>query len=62
MARRKGGGLPSGFTSKAQWRFFFASPKLRRYAKKEARKVIATRGKITGYRSLIKRKGARKRI
>ena len=62
MARRRRSGLPSGFTSKAQWRFFFASPKLRRYAKKEARKVIASRGKVTGYRSLPKRKGVRRRL
>jgi hypothetical protein len=54
--------MPSGFVSKAQWRYFFANPRLRRYAKKEAHKVIARRGKITGYRSLPRRRGVRKRI
>ncbi len=63
MARRRNNkGMPTGFVSKAQWRMFFGSPKLRRYAKKEARKVIVLRGKITGYRSLPRRKGPRKRI
>ena len=53
--------MPQGFVSKAQWRYFFANPRLRKYAKKEARKVIARRGKITGYRSLPRRKGIRRR-
>lgn len=62
MARRKRrGGLPKGFVSKSQWRFFFANPRLKRYAHKEAHKVIERRGKITGYRSLPRRKGVRKR-
>ena len=56
------GGMPHGFRSRAQWRMFFANPRLRRYAKKEAHKVIAERGKITGFRSLPVRKGVRKRI
>lgn len=43
-------------------RLFFANPRLRKFAKKEARKVIARRGKVTGYRSLPRRKGVRKRI
>ncbi|HWB38442.1 MAG TPA: hypothetical protein VHA75_20690 [Rugosimonospora sp.] len=60
MAKRKGH-MPGGFRSKAQWRFFFANPKLRRFAHKEAHKVIARKGKVTGYRSLPKRKGIRKR-
>jgi len=38
MARR-GGGMPKGFRSKAQWRLFFASKRLRKYAKKEAHKT-----------------------
>ena len=60
MAKHKGG-MPQGFKSKAQWRYFFASPKLRRYAKKEAHKVIARKGKVTGFRSLPTRKGVRRR-
>lgn len=34
---------------------------MRALAHKEAHKVIARKGKITGYRSLPKRKGIRKR-
>ena len=60
-ARKKRGGLPTGFTSKAQWRFFFANPRLKRYARKEAHKVIARGGKKTGYRALPRRKGIRRR-
>lgn len=62
MARKRKGGLPHGFVSKAQWRYFFANRRLRRYAEKEAHKVIRERGKVTGYRSLPRRKGVRKRI
>lgn len=48
MAKRKGrrGGMPKGFVSKAQWRFFFASPTLRRYAHKEAHKAQARGGGV----------------
>lgn len=62
--KRKGGhGLPTGFVSKAQWRYFFANPKLRaKYAHKEAHKVEATRGKVIGFRSLPARKGVRKHV
>jgi hypothetical protein len=50
---------PSGFKSKAQWRFFFANPKLRRFARKKAR---ATPGEPkVRFRRLPGRKGARKR-
>ena len=31
--------MPHGFVSKAQMRMFFASPKLRKYAHKEAHKA-----------------------
>jgi len=32
--------MPHGFVSKAQWRFFFANPRLRaRFARKEAHKT-----------------------
>lgn len=60
--KKKGHGLPHGFVSKKQWALFFADPRLRKYAKKEAHKVEAERGKVTGYRSLPRRKGVRKRI
>jgi|WetSurMetagenome_2_1015567.scaffolds.fasta_scaffold04292_9 hypothetical protein len=59
MARKRK--MSGGFKSKAQWRLFFANPKLRKYAKKEARKVIARKGKVTGFRSLPTRKGVRRR-
>jgi hypothetical protein len=50
---------PSGFKSKAQWRYFFANPKLRRYAKRKAR---ATPGaKKVRYDRLPRRKGVRRR-
>jgi hypothetical protein len=63
MARKKRrGGMPKGFVSKAQWRFFFASPKLRKYAKKEAHKAMARGGgKKVAYHKLPRRKGVRKR-
>lgn len=60
--KRKGHGLPGGFVSKKQWRFFYANKALRtKYAHKEAHKVIARRGKVTGYRSLPLRTGVRRR-
>lgn len=55
MARRK----RTGFKSKAQWRYFFANPKLRRYAKGKAHRTKGPR-KIR-YRRLPRRKGVRKR-
>lgn len=57
MARKRHG--HRGFASKAQWRYFFANPKLRRYARKKAH---ATAGppKIR-YRRLPPRKGVRRR-
>jgi fructosamine-3-kinase len=61
MAKR-GGGMPKGFVSKAQWRYFFANKRLRKYAKKEAHKAQARGGGIkVAYRGLPTRKGARKR-
>lgn len=59
--KRKGHGLPTGFVSRKQWAYFYANPKLRTLAHKEAHKVIQRRGKITGYHSLPIRKGIRKR-
>lgn len=55
--RRRGrrGGMPHGFRSKAQWRYFFANPRLRRYARKEAHKTAG--GPIVRYRRLPARKG-----
>lgn len=44
MAKKKRGGMPKGFVSKAQWRFFFANKRLRKYAKKEAHKAWARGG------------------
>lgn len=56
MAKKKGGGrgLPKGFVSKAQWRYFFANPALRvKYAHKEAHKAQAAGGgKVVAYRRL----------
>lgn len=47
------------FKSRAQWRFFFANPRLRRYARKKAHKTEATRGgPKVAYRSLPWRKRA----
>lgn len=59
MARKRKGGLPHGFVSKAQWRFFFANKKLRRFAKKEAHKTPG--GKKARFRRLPARKHIRKR-
>lgn len=62
MAKRKGGkrkghGLPHGFVSKKQWRYFFVNPRLRaRYAHKEAHKTPG--GPIVRYRRLPLRKTA----
>lgn len=62
MGRRRRGGMPKGFVSKAQWRYFFANPRLRKWAKKEAHKAQARGGgKKVAYRKLPRRKGARKR-
>lgn len=49
-------GLPHGFVSKAQWRYFFANPKLRaQYAHKEAHKTPG--GPRVRYHRLPTRKG-----
>jgi hypothetical protein len=57
--RRRGGGLPHGFVSKAQWRFFWANARLRRFARKEAHKTPG--GPVARSRRLPLRKGVRKR-
>lgn len=46
----------SGFKSKAQWRKFFADPKLRPHARKKAHATAG--GKVTRYRRLPTRKRA----
>ncbi|MGC4925553.1 hypothetical protein [Streptomyces sp. DT117] len=49
----------TGFKSKAQWKLFWANPRLRRYARGKAH---ATKGgKVTRYRRLPARKGIRRR-
>lgn len=45
---------PRAFKSKAQWRFFFANPRLRRYARDKAHATPS-------YKALPRRKGIRKR-
>jgi hypothetical protein len=49
----------TGFRSRAQWRLFFASPKLRRYARRKAHATPG--GPIVRYRRLPARKGVRRR-
>lgn len=51
MAKRKGS--HRGFRSKAQWRLFFANPRLRRYARKWAHKTPG--GPVVRYRRLPER-------
>lgn len=60
MPSRRGHGLPHGFVSKAQWRYFFANKRLRAlYAHKEAHKTPG--GPVVRFRRLPGRKGVRKR-
>lgn len=54
-SRGGGGGGYRGFKSKAQWRYFFANPKLRKYARKKAHETAG--GKKIRYRRLPMRKG-----
>jgi hypothetical protein len=49
----------SGFKSKAQWRYFYANPRLRRYARRKAHQTAG--GPVVRYRRLPSRKHARKR-
>lgn len=45
--------LPQGFHSKAQWRYFFVNPKLKKWSHLVAHKTQAHRGgKKIAYRSL----------
>ena len=60
MARRRGHSMPLGFVSKAQWRYFFANPKLRLLAHKEAHKTPG--GPKVRFHRLPLRKGVRKRV
>lgn len=63
--KRKGPTRP--FASKAQMRYFFANPKLRRYARKKAHatgmhsSITKRLGYSPAYRKLPRRKGVRKR-
>ncbi len=58
--RKRGGGMPNGFVSKAQWRYFFANKKLRlKYAHKEAHKTPG--GPVVRYRRLPMRVGVRRK-
>lgn len=61
--RKRGGhGMPRGFVSTAQWRYFYANPKLRKLAHKEAHKAQAVGGgPKVAYRHLPKHKGVRTR-
>lgn len=59
MARRARKKKHTGFRSKAQWRYFFANPRLRKYARDKAHATKGGRG--VRYRRLPARKGARKR-
>ena len=47
-----------GFVSKAQWRYFWANKKLRKYARKKAHATPG--GKVVRYRRLPERKGVKK--
>lgn len=58
MARRKSKGV-HGFKSKAQWRLFYANPRLRRYAHRKAHATAG--GPIVRYRRLPARVTARRR-
>ena len=55
FSARGGGGGYRGFKSKAQWRYFFANPKLRKYAHKKAHETAG--GPKVRYRRLPARKG-----
>jgi hypothetical protein len=55
MARRHGGKRSHGYASQAQWKFFFANPQLRRYARKKAHETPG--GKKIRYDRLPARKG-----
>jgi hypothetical protein len=61
--KKHSGGLPKGFVSVAQWRYFYANPQLRQYAHKEAHKAQAAGGgPKVAYHHLPPRKTIRKRI
>jgi hypothetical protein len=57
VAQRRAG--HTGFKSKAQWRLFFANPRLRRWAHQKAHATPG--GPVVRYRRLPARKGARTR-
>lgn len=45
-------GVRHGFVSKAQWRLFYANPRLRKHARKIAHRNIRRGGRKTAYRAL----------
>lgn len=54
--KKHGGGMPHGFVSKAQWRYFAANKKLRaKYFHKEAHKTPG--GPVARYKRLPERVG-----
>lgn len=57
--RRKRHPGKHGFRSKAQWRLFFANPRLRKYARKWAHRTPG--GPIVRYRRLPARVGVSRR-
>lgn len=67
MPGRRKHGMPKGFVSRAQARYFFANPRLRKYARKEAHKagmhssITKRLGYSPAYRRLPARKGVRRR-
>jgi len=58
-AARRRGRSTGGFRSRAQWRLFWANPRLRKYARKKAHKTVG--GKVVRYRRLPDRLHAKKR-
>jgi len=61
MARKKHRTRP--FASKAQWRMFYANPRLRKYAKKKAHATQRVGGgKIVAYRHLPRRRGVKRHV
>lgn len=48
--------MSTGFRSKAQWRYFYANPRLRKYARRKAHATAG--GPVTRYRRLPGRRHA----
>jgi hypothetical protein len=60
MARKAAAHRATGFASRAQWRLFFASPRLRRYAHDKAHATAGGPG--VRYRRLPPRVGVKRRV